>query len=135
MVFARLSRVFPILYEIRTYSFAVLGQCIHLIARVAFALKVALVIHADLAAGIWVLAFINVCGERPGVRTGRRLCMRLGRWGRGLTTTGLLVHELEACWARALEADLEVSADVGTAAIIVQTLVQPWGGTQAAELL
>lgn len=133
-MFSRLSRVFPILYEIRTYSFAVLGQCIHLIARVAFALKVALIIHTDLAAGIRVLAFINICGkDQESERGGGSVCAWVD--GGGLTTTGLLVQELEACWARALKTDLEVSADVGTAAIIVQTLVQPWGGTQAAELL
>jgi hypothetical protein len=114
--------VFLILYEVRTYSFAVLGQCIHLIARVAFTLKVALVIHADLAAGIRVLAFINVCGkDQESDWAGGSACARVD--GGGLTTTGLLVQELEACWARALKADLEVSADVGTAAVIVQTLI------------
>lgn len=55
-------------------------------------------------------------------------------WGEeGLTATGLLVQELVAGWACALKADLEVRADVGAAAIVVQTLVQPWGGTQAPE--
>lgn len=50
-----------------------------------------------------------------------------------LTATGLLVQELVACRARALKANLKVGADVGTAAIVVQTLVQAWGGTQAPE--
>lgn len=36
----------------------------------------------------------------------------LGGVGEGLTATGLLVQELEACWARAFKANLEVSADV-----------------------
>lgn len=100
----------------------------------AFALKVALVIHTDLAAGIWVLAFINVCGKDQKLELAGGSAWAWVDRG-GLTTTGLLVQELEACRACALKADLEVSADVGTATIIVQTLVQPWGGTQAAELL
>lgn len=57
----------------------------------------------------------------------------LGSGGEGLTTTGLLVQEPVACWASALKANLEVSADVGAAAVVVQTLIQPWGGTQAPE--
>lgn len=90
--------------------------------------------HTDLAAGIWVLAFINVCGkDRKSELAGGSASAWVD--GGRLTTTGLLVQKLEACWACALKANLEVSADVGTAAIIVQTLVQPWGGTQAAELL
>ena len=48
-----------------------------------------------------------------------------------LTTTGLLVQELVACRARALKANLKVGTDVGTAAIVMQTLVQAWGGTWA----
>lgn len=51
-----------------------------------------------------------------------------GARGAGLTATGLLVQELVARRAGALEADLEVSADVGAAAIVVQTLIQPWKG-------
>lgn len=81
---------------------AVLGQRVHLVTRVALALKVAFVIDTDLAAGVWILTLVDVA-------------------------TGLLVQELVACWARALKANLEVSADVGAAAIVVQTLVQPWG--------
>lgn len=50
-------------WDIHTDSLAVLGQCVHLIARVALALKVAFVIDTDLAAGIWVLTLVNVCGE------------------------------------------------------------------------
>lgn len=50
-------------WDIHTNSLAVLGQCVHLIARVALALKVAFVIDTDLAAGIWVLTLVNVCGE------------------------------------------------------------------------
>ena len=49
--------------SILTNGLAVLGQCVHLVARVALAFKVALVIDTDLAAGIWVLALIDVCGE------------------------------------------------------------------------
>lgn len=56
-----------------------------------------------------------------------------GRRGEGLTATGLLVQELVACWARALKADLEVRTYVGAAPIVVQTLIQSWGGTQAPE--
>lgn len=100
----------------------------------AFALKVALVIHTDLAAGIWVLAFINVCGkDQKSELAGGSACAWVDRGE--LTTTSLLIHEPETCWTCALEADLEVSADVRTAAIVVQTLVQPWEGTLAAELL
>lgn len=66
------------------------------------------------------------------VSTGRRSRLLEGL-GEGLTTTGLLVQEPVARWARALKADPEVGADVGTAAIVVQTLVQPWGGTWAPE--
>lgn len=47
-----------------TDSLAVLGQCVHLVARVALTLKVALVIDTDLAAGIRVLTLIDVCGEQ-----------------------------------------------------------------------
>lgn len=100
----------------------------------ALTLKVALVIHTDLAAGIWVLAFINVCGkDHKSEPAGGSV----SAWadGGGLTATGLLVHELEACWACALKANLEVSADMGTAAIIVQTLVQPWWGEGGHRLL
>ena len=50
-----------------------------------------------------------------------------------LTATGLLVQELVACWARAFKANLKVSADMGTASIVVQTLVQAWGRTRAPE--
>lgn len=57
----------------------------------------------------------------------------MGAGGEGLTATGLLVQELVARWAGALKANLEVSADVGAAAIVVQTLVQPWGGTHTPE--
>ena len=49
--------------SILTNGLAVLGQCVHLVARVALAFKVALVIDTDLAAGLWVLALIDVCGE------------------------------------------------------------------------
>lgn len=59
------------------------------------------------------------------------LCLGEGRGGEGLTATGLLVQELVACWARALKTNLEVRADVGAATIVVQTLIQPWGRTQA----
>lgn len=59
--------------------------------------------------------------------------MGRGRRGEGLTATGLLVQELVACWTRALKADLEVRTYVGTAPIVVQTLIQSWGGTQAPE--
>lgn len=99
----------------------------------AFTLKVALVIHTDLAAGIWVLAFVNVCrkDQKSELAGGSA---RAWVDGGGLTTTGLLVQELEACWACTLKADLEVSADVGAATIVVQTLVQPWGGIKAADL-
>ena len=48
---------------VRTDGLAVLGQGVHLVARVALALKVALVIDTDLAAGVWVLTLVNVCGE------------------------------------------------------------------------
>lgn len=57
----------------------------------------------------------------------------LGQIGGDLTATGLLVQKPEARWTGALKADLEVSADVGTASIVMQTLVQPWGGMQAPE--
>jgi hypothetical protein len=66
-------------------------------------------------------------------RTGRMVCLCLSRWGIGLTTTGFLVQELEACWARALKANLQVSADVRTATIVMQTFIHLWGGTQACE--
>lgn len=56
-----------------------------------------------------------------------------GRGGGVLTATGLLVQEPVARRARALKADLEIGADVGTATVVVQTLVQPWGGTWAPE--
>lgn len=51
---------------VRTDGLAVLGQRVHLVARVALALKVALVIDTDLAAGIWVLTLVNVCGGSRG---------------------------------------------------------------------
>lgn len=56
-----------------------------------------------------------------------------GGRGAGLTAAGLLVQEPVACGAGALKADLEVVADVGAAAVVVQTLVQPWKGTRAPE--
>ena len=46
-----------------------------------------------------------------------------GRGGSGITFTSSLVHQLEALGAQALIADLEVVADVGAAAPVVQTLV------------
>lgn len=77
----------------------------------ALTLKVALVVDTDLAAGIRVLAFINVCREdQKSGPAGGHASAWVG--GEGLTTTGLLVQELEACRACALEADLQVSADV-----------------------
>ena len=43
----------------------------------------------------------------------------------GLTFTSSLVHQLEALWAQALVSHLEVVADVGAAALVVQTLIGP----------
>lgn len=126
----------PAPWGAHTDSLAVLGQRVHLVARVALALKVALVIDADLAAGIGVLTLVNVCGEEHRSEPAGHSASAWGVQGQGeegLTATGLLVQELVAGWACALKADLEVRADVGAAAIVVQTLVQPWGGTQAPE--
>lgn len=123
----------PTPWGVHTDSFAVLGQCVHLIARVALALKVALVIDTDLAAGVWILALVYVWGEEQRSELAGGSASAWGRGGQGLTAAGLLVQEPVACRAGALKADLEVIADVGAAAIVVQTLVQPWKGTRAPE--
>lgn len=117
---------------VHTNGLAVLARCVHLIARVALALKVALVIDTDLAAGVWVLALINVCGEEQRSQLAEGPASVWGG-GEGLTAASLLVQEPVACWARALKANLEVGADVGAAAVVVQTLVQSWGGKRASE--
>lgn len=61
--------------EALTSSLAVPGLWVHLIARVALALEVALIIDADLAAGIWVLTLVNVCGKEPSGGEGSELAM------------------------------------------------------------
>lgn len=43
-----------------TYSFAVLGQGVHLVSLVALTFVVPLVINADLATSVWILTFIYV---------------------------------------------------------------------------
>lgn len=56
----------PAPWGVHTDGLAVLGQRVHLVARVALALKVALVVDTDLAAGVRVLALVDVCGEGRG---------------------------------------------------------------------
>lgn len=48
------------LWRCLTYSFAVLGQGVHLVPFVALAFVVSLVINADLATSVWILTFIYV---------------------------------------------------------------------------
>lgn len=43
----------------------------------------------------------------------------------GITFTFSLVHQLEALGTQALVANLEVLADMGAAAIVVQALISP----------
>lgn len=50
-------------WGVHTDGLAVPGQGVHLVAWVALTLKVALVVDTDLAAGVGVLALVNVCGE------------------------------------------------------------------------
>lgn len=52
-----------------THGFAGLGGRVHLVAFVAFTLIISFVVDADLAAGIWVLTFIDVYGEKHGAKT------------------------------------------------------------------
>lgn len=67
----------PTPWGVHTNSLAVLRQRVHLVARVALALKVALVIDTDLAAGVWILALIYVCGEAQR-SDWQELCLCLG---------------------------------------------------------
>ena len=46
----------------------------------------------------------------------------------GITFASPLVHQPEALGTQALVADLEVAADVGAAAVVVQALVSPCTG-------
>lgn len=103
---------------IHTHGLAVLGQCVHLIARVALALKVSLVIHTDLAADVWVLTLVYVCGEEQRSEPARR-CVSAWAGRESLTATGLVVQKTEARRTRALKTHLEVSADVGAATVVV----------------
>lgn len=52
-----------------THGFAGLRGRVHLVTFIALALVISLVVDADLTAGVWVLTFVYVCGEKRGTKT------------------------------------------------------------------
>ena len=47
-----------------TYGLAGLGERLQLEALLTLALVAALEVHADLAAGVWVLTLVDICGTQ-----------------------------------------------------------------------